>query len=343
MGTFLRELRARTIVPVILLISIFVIGTSGYMIIGKGEWTLLNCAFMTAITLSTVGYGDILHIEASPAAMIYTIILMLVGMGIVLYSVSVITAFLVEEGFSILFLEHRMLKKMKKLNNHYIVAGAGSLGENVVREFQANGVDFVAIDQGEDVLEQLAEELTDLNYIIADAMQDNVLLNAGIEHAAGLVACLPSDQENLYLTVTAKLLNPNMRVVARAHTEDGGAKLLRVGADRVVSSDQIGGLRLASEILRPDVVTFLERMLRDKDHSTRISQITIGSDSALNNLALSDSKISEKFGLLVLAVLPSGKEDFIYAPPHSLTISSGMVLVVLGEMAGVRGLEQLAN
>ena len=120
-----------------------------------------------------------------------------------------------------------------------------------MREFEANGVEFVAIDLSEEALETLAEELSDLNYIVADAMQDNVLLNAGIEHAAGLVACLPNDRENLYLTVTAKLLNPNMRVVARAETEDGGEKLLRVGADRVVSADQIGGYRLASEILRP--------------------------------------------------------------------------------------------
>jgi voltage-gated potassium channel len=337
MQVFMRELRARTFLPLVLLLGLFALGTVGYYVIGWGKWSLLKCAFMTSITLSTVGYGDVLQIfNSSPIGVVFTMFLILVGMGIVLYSVSVITAFLVEEGFSVLFLEHRMLNKIKKLDNHYIVAGSGTLGENVVHEFDATGTPYVVVDQDQAKVELLASKVPNMLYIVADAMQDNVLQNAGISRAKGLVACLPNDQENLYLTVTSKILNPNILVAARASTADSREKLKRVGADRVVSANEIGGLRLASEVLRPEVVTFLENMLRDRANY-RLSQLTISASSPYAGKSLKESRLHQEYGVLVLAAAPQGSEDFTYSPNGDFVLQADMVLIVLGDQKGVAG------
>ena len=335
MQVFWRELRARTLFPVVCLVSLWTLGTLGYWLIGRGEWDLLDSAFMTSITLSTVGYGDVLGIfHNNPLAMLYTMFLIVVGMGLVLYCMSVITAYLVEEGFSVLFLEQRMLNKINKLNGHYIIVGAGTLGENVVDEFNTTGIPFVVIEQDEGKLENLSHQVPSLLSINADAMQDKVLHNAGIERAAGLVACLPNDQENLYLTVTSKILNPDLKVAARASNADSREKLKRVGADRVVSTNEIGGLRLASEILRPEVVTFLETMLRERGEH-RMSQLSLRSGSKLIGKTLKDSGIHENYGLLVLAASKGGVDDFQYSPHGDFTLEENMLLIVMGTNAGI--------
>jgi voltage-gated potassium channel len=346
MGRFAVELRQRLQLPAFLLIAIFVLGTAGYMFIAAmtGEkWTWLQCGFMTAITLSTVGYGDVLGLDGNVSATLYTMILMLIGMGIVLYSISIITAFLVEEGYSVIFQEHKMLKQISHMRNHYILAGGGSTGIHVACELLTSGEEFVVIDIDEDKLDRLSVEMPKANVLLADATADKALLNAGIEHAAGLVACLANDKDNLYLTVTARMLNPDIKIVARAVEDEVQQKLQRAGADAVVSPTFIGGMRLASQILRPNVVTFLDRMLRAGDSTTRVSEIDIKPGADLVGKALRESRIQEETGLLVVGVLEDGSDEYIYNPKAEYVLQGKSTIIVIGPTTAISKLREMAG
>jgi voltage-gated potassium channel len=346
MGRFTVELRQRLQLPAFLLIAIFVVGTAGYMMIATmtdEEWTWLQCSFMTAITLSTVGYGDVLGLDGNVSATLYTMVLMLVGMGIVLYSISIITAFLVEEGYSVIFQEHKMLKQISHMRNHYILAGGGSTGIHVAGELRTSGENFVVIDHDQDKLDKLADEMPKANVLLADATEDQALLKAGIEHATGLVACLANDKDNLYLTVTARILNPDIKIVARAVEDEVQKKLQRAGADAVVSPSFIGGMRLASQILRPNVVTFLDRMLRAGDSSTRVSEINIQPGADLNGKTLRDSRIQEETGLLVVGVLEGGTDEYIYNPKADYVLKQHSTIIVIGPTDAICKLRDMAG
>ena len=343
MNSFIKELRERVTVPAIMLVALFFAGTFGYKLMGWEKWTLMQCAFMTAITLTTVGYGDVLGVENDPVAATFTMALMLVGMGIVLYSISAITAFIVEGGFTLIFRERKMLKKIQKLSGHYIVCGAGGTGQHVIREMYNTGVPFVLLEKDTEKIDRLMEEFPELHYIARDATDDESLVAAGIKNARGLVACLSNDKDNLYLTVSAKNLNPNITVVARAVAMDMKAKLDRVGADYVVSPNQIGGLRMASEILRPHVVTFLDKMLRDRDRSTRFAEVAVPGKSPLAGKALRDSNIMESTGLLVIAVLAPGADNYDYNPGADYVLQPDSVLIVLGASDSIDKLADLSG
>jgi voltage-gated potassium channel len=338
-----REIRERLTFPVSLLVTILIVGTAGFKIIGWREWGWLDCAFMTAITLTTVGYGDALGVGQHPGATVFTIIIMFVGMGIVLYNVSTITAFLVEGGLTLLFKERRMLKEISGMRDHYIVAGAGSTGIHVVDEMHKTGAKFVVIEGNADKIAHMEDTYKGLRYIQGDATDDANLINAGVERAKGLVACLSNDKDNLYITVSAKSLNPRLTVVARAIRTDMKEKFLRVGANYVVSPNQIGGMRMASEILRPHVVTFLDRMLRAKDSSIRIGEVAVEAGSRLDGKALKNSRIPEETGLLVIAVQPSEEEDAIYNPKADQVLKKGCVIIVIGSYKALQKLQSMAS
>lgn len=343
MKNVIDELRTPLTVPLLLIAGIFCVGVVGYLVIGWGRWSVLECAYMTLITLTTVGYGDVLHIEGDTAATLFTMAILLVGMGVVLYSVSTITAFVVEGGVATVFRERKMLSQIQRLRGHIIVAGAGATGENVVDELVHAACTFVVVESEREALEGVLQRHGDILALEGDATEDETLVRAGICHAGGLIACLSNDKDNLYLTVTAKNLNPGIRVVARAIAKKMREKLLRVGADCVVSPNQIGGLRMASEILRPHVVSFLDRMLRSKQPAMRFAEVEVGEGSALDGQTLAGSRIYERTGLLVVAALPRGASEHLYNLPGTYRIERGSVLIVIGDLEAVRRLERMAG
>jgi len=344
--TLLRELVEHLRLPFILLLCTFLIGVGGYMIIGvlQGrDWSVLKCMYMTVITLTTVGYEDVLGVKDSAAGMIFTMALIVLGMGVVLYGVSTITAFFVEGGMTQVFKEHNMLKKISQLKDHVIIAGIGGTGQHVVEEVHKSGTPYVIMDSHIENINEMKEKLGEICFIQGDATDDEALINAGIERAAGLVACLSNDKDNLYLTVTAKNLNPKIKVVARGIAVEMREKLTRVGADYVVSPNQIGGMRMASEMLRPNVVSFLDRMLRSKEMSVRVGEVTVRPGSVIAGKTIGETKIYDETGLLVIALLDAEKEEFEYNPSGGNRLNEGDVMIVIGDVEAIEKLKELAG
>jgi voltage-gated potassium channel len=311
------------------LISTFiaiVAGTTGYKLLGGPEWSLLDSIYMTIITLTTVGFGEIQDLSGNPYARILTIFIILFGMGSILFLVSTVTGFIVEGELTNVFGRRKMLKEISNLKNHFIVCGVGNIGRTIVKELQQTKRDFVVVDTASEKLEKLSA-MEKILYINDDATNDEVLVNAGVHEAQGLITILPEDKDNLFVTLTAKQLNPNLRIVSKGIDEHTIKKLKMAGADSVVLSNAIGGMRMVSELIRPAAVSFLDKMLRtQKGKSYRIEEIKISANSKFIGQTLSEANTR------VLLVAMKGKEgDFIYNPESTSIIRGETEIVVMGE------------
>ncbi|MEO8553120.1 MAG: potassium channel family protein, partial [Kofleriaceae bacterium] len=268
----------RMVYGLIAMAIVVVGGGFGYFVIGHGLWRLRDCIYMTVITVTTVGYGEVLPgMDTVEYARGFTILLLLFGTGTIVFFASTITAFIIEGDLKNALFANRLKKRMKKMRDHVIVCGAGSTGRNVIEELIANGVPVIAIDTREAELKEIADRhpKASYSYIAGDATDDDVMAQTNLAQARGLVAALSSDKDNLYLTVSARQTNPTARIVARAAELSHVEKIKRAGADAVVSPNFIGGMRLVSELLRPAVVAFLDDMLRDR-RVYRIAEVRLG-------------------------------------------------------------------
>lgn len=334
-AALLRRLRTATFFFVLVVLM----GSVGYYLIGRGHWTLFDCFYMTLITLSTVGYGEVLlGMEKLVEARILTASLIVLGSGTLVYFVSTITAFIVEGDLQGILRRRSMARDIDKISGHAIVCGVGSTGRHVVNELLASGHPCVIVDLNQAAIEELeSENRRTIPHVIGSAIDDHVLQRAGIERAAIVVAALTDDKENLFVTITARAFNPTARIVAKCVEPTTEPKLLRAGATNVVSPNYIGGMRMASEVLRPSAVAFLDRMLRDQgDKKMRIEELVVAPGRAVEGRALADTSIRNQ-GALVLAVRTASGE-FIYNPPGSLRIEAGMALIILASIDDVKKL-----
>jgi len=328
--------------PLVLLANVWVIGTLGFFVIGWGEYSFIDCAYMTAITLTTVGYHDSLAVGETVAGRVYIIALLVFGMGVTLYSVSSVTAFIVEGHLRRLFRERAMQKEIDALKDHYIMCGAGETGIHVAHELIAAEVPFVVVDKDQEVLDRVRREVdSPLLTLIGDATDEKLLEAAGIERAEGLVAALTEDKANLFLVVTASFMKPGLRVVAKCLDHGSVAKFKRAGATCVVSPTYIGGLRIASQLLRPNVVNFLDNMLRGRDKTIRVDEVEVPAGSQASGKTLRDLRIGERTGMLVIAVRDPGRDEFDYNPGGDRQLRDGSLLVVIGRRAEAEKLRQL--
>ena len=317
------------IIAFALLIALFIIGIVGYAIIEGNNphenWTLTDAIFMTVITLTTVGYTDY---HMSTAGKLFTVVLLVGGIGVFAYSLSVATAFIVEGELREIFRRRRMEKSIDKLSNHYIICGIGDTGVHGLDELIHMNADFVAVEREQAQIEHLLET-RDFLYVQGDVTDDEVLIRAGIKQAHGLIISLSRDQDNLFVVLSAKQLNPKLKVVSKAVEENSVAKLEKAGADGVVLADQIGGLRLASIVMRPTVVDFLDVMLKHQE-ATRFTESVIQSGSALVGLTLSEARIPDQTGLVVVAIRDR-EGNFIYNPSGNLKLDVGNALIVIAD------------
>lgn len=338
---FLRELYKRLYRGFLLLGTAVAIGTVGYSILGRmagRDFSLIDCLYMTVITISTVGFGEIIPVREVPYAQGFTIVLVLVGAATVLYFGSAVLALFVEEDLRHVWRQARMRKAVGRMQDHIIVCGIGATGSTVVREFVATKHPFVAVDSDAERLRRLVADLGEgeIPYVAGDATEDDVLIEAGVRAARGLVAALPTDKDNLYVTVSARQLNPKLRIVARGIEAGTDAKLRRAGANEVISPNAIGGMRMASVMVRPTVVQFLDLMLRDRDKNLRIEEVPIPDGSPLIGKALKDTPIRKVTDLLVIAAYrPGAKENYVYNPGPGFVIEKGAVIIVLGTVDDV--------
>jgi voltage-gated potassium channel len=338
-GSFQKRLLAGLLVMLVVIIG----GGMGFYAIGRGEWPFFDCLYMTVITVTTVGFGETLpHMDATPYARGFTMVLLLFGTGSIVFFASTITAVIVEGDLKNALFANKLRKRMKRMKDHVIVCGAGSTGRNVIEELIKTGVPVIAIDVNEVELKDIADKNPNAEYsfIVGDATDDDVMAQTNLSQARGLVAALSSDKDNLYLTVSARQDNPKARIVARCAELSHVEKIRKSGADAVVSPNFIGGLRLVSELLRPSVVRFLDEMLRDRRAAYRIDEVTLGDGAGSLGATLREARVRERFGMTVLAVQKAGESVWNYNPDAGEKIGPGVTLVVLGSAEQVAELRR---
>ncbi len=309
--------------PVLAFFLVMLAGTAGYWHISGGKASLLDCAYMTFITIATIGYGEVIDLSHSPGGRVFTMAIALVGISTLAYMTSKLTAFIVESDLNEELRRRRMQSKIKSLSGHYVVCGVGRVGTNVANELYVTKRGFVAMDVAAASIEAFKERFPDALCLHGECSDDETLLAAGVERAAGVFAVTGDDSKNLMITLTAKQLNPGLRIVARCHNVRNMEKLKRVGADAIVSPDFTGGMRIASSMLRPTVVSFLDEMLRTDDR-LRVEEVSV--PSAFAARPLSEAAPSSR-DYIVLAVR-SG-EAWLFNPPPDYRLEPGATLVVM--------------
>ena len=327
-------MRKKFLLALGLIFIVIAFGTAGYQFI-EG-WTFLDALYMTIITLTTVGYREV-H-ELSSSGMIFTIVLLLFGVGTVLYALSAGAKIILEGELQELFGRKRLEKKIKELKDHYIVCGYGRMGKIICRELKAKHVPFVAIERNGD-FQNMPDDLLGIS---GDATNDDILKEAGIERAKGLISVLPTDALNLYVVLSARELNPDLHIVARAGEEGSEKKLLRAGADKVVSPYHIGGLRIAHTILRPAVVDFIEFATKTGNIELQMEEVTIPEGSRMAGQSLDQCGIGRELGIIIVGIKRHTGE-MRFNPTSRSTIKAGDTLIALGEISKLKVLEDMSR
>ena len=323
-------------IVVLLTTGVMVGGTAGYMLI-EG-WSLLDALYMTVITITTVGYNEV-H-PLSTAGRVFTIGLILVGVGTFFYAATLFMTLLVGGELFERRRTRRLSRMLDDLHDHYIVCGFGRMGAIIARELARQGAAFVIIERDVDRMHQAIER----GYlaVAADASNEDVLKRVRIDRARGLIAAVSTDAENVYAVLSARLMRPDLFIVGRAESEDARGKLRRAGADRVISPYHLGGLQLAQTALRPAVVDFVELATSSENLDLNLEQVHIGDRSELNGRSLIEAGLRQRYGVVVVGIRRAdGRMDF--NPEPDTAMRAGDDLVVLGRAASLRELEVAAG
>ena len=316
-------------ITLIILLTIFIIGTVGFHFI-EG-WSLMDSFYACIITLSTVGYGD--FAPETTAGKLFAVFIIIFGVGMMFYSLVLMAETFIEARLRNLLGRGKLEKTIEKMNNHYIICGGGRIGFLICRELMAGKMPCVVIDNNPEVIQRAQDE--GFLCFKGDATQDKILIEAGIKRAKGVVCVLPSDAENLYVILTAKDLNQQIYIMARSEEEESEHRLLRAGADRVMSPYTLGGVRMAMAILRPAMLDFIEITTRGQSLELRMEEIPICKGSPFITHSLEDSGIRKRYGLIIVAVKKdSGK--MIFNPMANYIIAEGDRLIAMGEDENVK-------
>lgn len=320
------------------------VGTVGYMLIEGQSWG--NSLYMTVITLTAVGYDEVWPLSGLGRAFSGVLLgLGITGLGLWF---AFLTSFIVELDLQHVFLRRRTLKEVKKMDKHVVVCGSGRTGKQVVEELLMAGEPFVVVERNSEKVKELRELLPGVLIVEGDATVDHYLEEAGVDRARGLIACLSADTDNLFVCLTARDLNADLEIVARAYEEENVPKLYRAGANHVVSPNASGAIRMASFMLRPSVVSFLDVATRSPDLTLRLEQETVAADSPFAGRTLMEAQIPQNTGLIVIAMRkPRGKEasdyDYLYNPVASTRLDPGDTMIVLGKPEQVKKLRSYVN
>ncbi len=314
--------------PLLAGLLIEIVGMVGYKMLAEGNVSWIDCLYMTWITVVTVGFGEIIDLSHNPAGRVFTMLIGTAGIANIWYSMSKLTVFMVESSLDDVLRRRKMLDRIDHMKDHFIVCGVGRVGSNVVHELAVTERAFVAIDESAEAIAAFRERHPDVPALHGDASDDDLLQKAGITHAAGLFAITGDDGKNLLITLSSKQLNPGARVVARCHEVRNIDKLKRIGADAIVSPDFTGGMRIASSMLRPVVVSFLDEMLRT-DEKLRVEEVHVPPTFTPRKLA-DVVRSSREYVILAVRMAKSWQ----FNPPVDFTLQPGNTLVVMTSPAG---------
>ncbi len=321
----------------ILLAAVIALGVAGYSVLL--DVGFVDALYMTAITISTVGYGEIRPM--SDPAKLFSILIIFAGLSVVGYGITSFVALFFEGRLKDAWRKKRMDSTISRLTGHYIVCGAGDVGVTVIKNLSTSGAPFVVIEENE----KKAEELVDggVLTIEGDATNEDTLKKAGIDKARGIVCTLKTDSENVFTVLTARQMNAEINIVAKAVEPSAHNKLMKAGANKTISPSEIGGQRIAAHLVRPSIVSFLDVMTRAGDLTLDLEEITINPNSALVGQYLHEAKIPERTGLMILAIKSPGEQSFRFNPSSSECLGSGDTMVVLGTKEQAECLSAIVN
>jgi voltage-gated potassium channel len=319
-------------VAVGLLVGLVLIGALGYMLI-EG-WNFFDALYMTVISITTTGFAEV-H-PLSHSGRLFTIVVIVLGVVTIAYTGGRIAQLVLE---NYLLRRRRMSRKVSNLKNHYIICGFGRMGKQICLELQANQAPFVVVENDP----AKVDILRDLGYLYVegDATQDEVLARAGIKQAKGLVAVLPTEAENVFTTLSAKVLNPEVFIVSRAVEEETESKLIKAGANRVVKPYEIGGHRMAQVLLRPGVVDFIDIIARETQIDLQLEEVDVHPESLLVGMTLAESPIRKQLNIIIVAIFTAAGK-VIYNPQSRTVIHGHDRLIVIGEEKNIQKLVELA-
>lgn len=305
-----------------MLVAVFLCGTVGYVLIEGASWW--DAFYMTAITITTVGYKEVFPLSVAGQA--FTVLLLLVGIGMLLFLLTEASRHVIEGELRTALGRARRTRMIEKLSGHEIVCGWGRMGQAVVESLKRRERAFVVIERNPDKVRRLLAQ--GVNVVEADATSEEALKGAHVERARGLVACLNDDAHNVYVTLTARWLNPTLFIVARVAEVGAEDRLRRAGADRVVNPYALGGTRLAALLVKPAVVDFLDVSASPDDEQLEMEEVRLGVAGPLTGKTLADADLRRKFGIAVVAVKRG--TELVPNPDPSFTFAASDALVVLG-------------
>jgi voltage-gated potassium channel len=311
---------------------VLLVGTVGYLLFG---FSLLNAVFQTVSTVTTVGFNS--PHPLSGGSKVFTIVLILVGVGTALYTFSAVLEIFIEGHMRNLVRRRRMERDIARMDGHVIVCGWGRVGREVARFLASANRDVVVIDRDPERLSQLPYPS-----VHGDVTDDETLHQAGIDRAAALVAALDTDADNLYVTVAGKSLRSDLQIIARARSESSEPKLVRAGADRVVNPQQLGGDRMAAFVVQPHVVDFVDVVMHDGTLEFRLEELTLSMASPIAGCTIRSAHLRDRTGALVLAIRRPGG-DFVTNPSPDDVIEAGDVLISVGTAEQLKALSEIVS
>ena len=320
---------SRFLWTLVFLAVLVAVGTVGYLTI-EGQ-SIGDSLYMTAITVTAVGYDEVWPL--SGPGRLFTMLLLLAGITWLGFWFASLTSFIVELDLHDVLRRRRIMRRIENLKDHVIICGAGRTGRQVAQELESFPHDYVIIERNPARIAQLREYVPEAAVIEGDATHDHILLEAGLLQAKGLISCLSADTDNLFVCLSARDLAARVTIVARAYEEETIDKMYRAGADHVVSPNVSSALRMASVLLRPSAVSFIDIATRSTDLALRMEQATVSARSMVSGGTLAEAKIPERTGLIVIAIRKqhSGNPEFVFNPSAFTRLDPGDEVIVLGK------------
>ncbi|MGE4491960.1 MAG: TrkA family potassium uptake protein [Syntrophotalea sp.] len=322
-------------VSLLILVLTLGLGTAGYIVL-EG-WDFLDALYMTVITLATVGYKEV-H-DLSTNGKLFTIGLILFGVATIAYAFGSLLQLMVEGQILRILGRRKLEKRINQLEGHYIVCGYGRIGTLVSQEFLSRPVAFIVVERDPVICERLAKEK--ILFVQGDATDDDTLIQAGILRAKGLITAVTSESANVYITLTARGLNPDLFILARSVEEGSEIKLKRAGATKVISPYRIGANRMAWAVLRPSVVDFIDIAIGSESLELQLEEIRVAPNSSLVARTLISAGIRRAWGIMIIAIKKSSGA-MLFNPESSTTIDAEDILIILGKPPDIRNLEKVA-